>query len=309
MLTDFLQKNGWAILLVLLVGLPFVGAVQTVSDGNTTFIVLNTDWGGVITSTSNSSFYVTTGPGIGVSTTANGTAFYALPIYFPYTNSTPVCSNGVLEPGEQCDNGALNGACPAACSATCSLNVCGGGYGGGYVPPPPLQNITNTTLPVIVLPPGAVFMQQPRIGLFLSTAPAGFPSVSCTVRVENYLSSRVTYNLTYWVADSLLSQPGGAISGGYKQVVLAGNETVNQPVLLRVTTPGDYWCKVRVQTPDGSQVTSAAIRVSSVTGFDWNRWVAGQNWGRIWLVSGILVFFVLLGLGMRTYFKRRKKEK
>jgi len=48
------------------------------------------------------------------------------------TNGTsPVCGNGVVESGEQCDAGGSNGACPAACSASCTTNSCGGGGGGG----------------------------------------------------------------------------------------------------------------------------------------------------------------------------------
>ncbi len=42
-----------------------------------------------------------------------------------------VCGNGIVESGEQCDNGASNGACPATCSASCTVNSCGGVGGGG----------------------------------------------------------------------------------------------------------------------------------------------------------------------------------
>jgi len=43
------------------------------------------------------------------------------------TNTTVpyVCGNGMLEPGEACDNGTDNGACPKACSDTCGTNSCG----------------------------------------------------------------------------------------------------------------------------------------------------------------------------------------
>ena len=50
----------------------------------------------------------------------------------------PVCGNGVVESGEQCDAGGSNAACPAACSASCAINSCGGGGasgGGGYFAP------------------------------------------------------------------------------------------------------------------------------------------------------------------------------
>lgn len=42
-----------------------------------------------------------------------------------------VCGNGVVESGEQCDDGGSNGACPATCSTSCTTNSCGGGGGGG----------------------------------------------------------------------------------------------------------------------------------------------------------------------------------
>lgn len=41
--------------------------------------------------------------------------------------SSGLCNNGVLNPGEQCDLGALNGACPASCSLTCTNNSCAPG--------------------------------------------------------------------------------------------------------------------------------------------------------------------------------------
>jgi len=34
------------------------------------------------------------------------------------------CGNGVLNPGEQCDNGPNNGACPRTCSNSCTINSC-----------------------------------------------------------------------------------------------------------------------------------------------------------------------------------------
>ncbi len=37
----------------------------------------------------------------------------------------PVCGNGIVESGEQCDNGGFNGSCPATCSASCITNSCG----------------------------------------------------------------------------------------------------------------------------------------------------------------------------------------
>lgn len=39
-------------------------------------------------------------------------------------NVTSLCGNGVINPGEQCDNGAANGSCPATCSTSCTLNAC-----------------------------------------------------------------------------------------------------------------------------------------------------------------------------------------
>ncbi len=67
-------------------------------------------------------------------------ALLIYPVYYPVyasvqqasTNGTsPVCGNGAVESGEQCDAGGSNGACPAACSASCTINSCGGGGGGG----------------------------------------------------------------------------------------------------------------------------------------------------------------------------------
>ena len=49
------------------------------------------------------------------------------------SSSEPVCGNGAVESGEQCDAGGSNGACPATCSASCTTNSCGGGSGGGGV--------------------------------------------------------------------------------------------------------------------------------------------------------------------------------
>lgn len=35
-----------------------------------------------------------------------------------------MCGDGVLDAGEQCDEGAGNGACPATCSTSCTTNSC-----------------------------------------------------------------------------------------------------------------------------------------------------------------------------------------
>lgn len=43
------------------------------------------------------------------------------------------CGNGIIDSGENCDNGASNGACPNSCSSSCSNNCCGGGCGGTTV--------------------------------------------------------------------------------------------------------------------------------------------------------------------------------
>lgn len=41
------------------------------------------------------------------------------------STSTTSCGNGIVEPGETCDNGASsNGVCPASCSASCTDNTC-----------------------------------------------------------------------------------------------------------------------------------------------------------------------------------------
>ncbi len=37
---------------------------------------------------------------------------------------TSLCGNGVIDGGEQCDNGAANGMCPATCSTSCTTNSC-----------------------------------------------------------------------------------------------------------------------------------------------------------------------------------------
>lgn len=36
----------------------------------------------------------------------------------------PSCGNGVIDSGEQCDNGANNGTCPRTCSSSCTINDC-----------------------------------------------------------------------------------------------------------------------------------------------------------------------------------------
>ncbi|MBU2612139.1 MAG: DUF4215 domain-containing protein [Nanoarchaeota archaeon] len=53
----------------------------------------------------------------------------------------PVCGNGVVETGEQCDDG--NTISGDGCSSTCQIEGGGGGGGGGGVPPP--INITPPT--------------------------------------------------------------------------------------------------------------------------------------------------------------------
>ncbi len=45
---------------------------------------------------------------------------------------SPVCGNGNLETGEQCDAGSLNGPCPSTCSLSCATNSC--------IPPPTCGN-------------------------------------------------------------------------------------------------------------------------------------------------------------------------
>ncbi|MBI4173781.1 MAG: hypothetical protein HY519_03625, partial [Candidatus Aenigmarchaeota archaeon] len=42
------------------------------------------------------------------------------------------CGDGVIDAGEQCDNGANNGACPATCSTSCAINNCDGCTPGLY---------------------------------------------------------------------------------------------------------------------------------------------------------------------------------
>lgn len=51
-------------------------------------------------------------------------------------STAPVCGNGVVETGEQCDSGANNGPCPANCSSSCAINNCGG-------PPPITSKLCN----------------------------------------------------------------------------------------------------------------------------------------------------------------------
>ena len=43
----------------------------------------------------------------------------------------PVCGNGLVEPGEQCDNGAMNGTLGNCCTATCEAAVSGTACPGG----------------------------------------------------------------------------------------------------------------------------------------------------------------------------------
>ena len=44
-------------------------------------------------------------------------------------NGEEVCGDGVLQQGEECDDGSENGECPATCSASCTINSCGNGNG------------------------------------------------------------------------------------------------------------------------------------------------------------------------------------
>jgi hypothetical protein len=46
--------------------------------------------------------------------------------------ATPLCGDGIVEAGEQCDHGTgHNGVSPDTCTATCQNNTCGDGYVGG----------------------------------------------------------------------------------------------------------------------------------------------------------------------------------
>lgn len=38
------------------------------------------------------------------------------------------CGDGIVNSGEECDDGANNGLCPAVCSSSCTVNNCGGGH-------------------------------------------------------------------------------------------------------------------------------------------------------------------------------------
>jgi len=41
------------------------------------------------------------------------------------------CGDGIIQQGEECDNGSANGACSATCSTSCTINTCGNGNGNG----------------------------------------------------------------------------------------------------------------------------------------------------------------------------------
>ena len=47
----------------------------------------------------------------------------------------PICQNGILEPGEECDDG--NGYPNDDCLHTCRIAKCGDGVTQGTRPPPP----------------------------------------------------------------------------------------------------------------------------------------------------------------------------
>ncbi len=44
-------------------------------------------------------------------------------LYITRKSALPVCGNGIVESGEQCDNGTGNGICPQSCSTTCTTNT------------------------------------------------------------------------------------------------------------------------------------------------------------------------------------------
>ena len=54
--------------------------------------------------------------------TTNGTLNISAVVPAP----APVCGNGIVETGEQCDLGTANGSCPSRCSTSCTNNACGG---------------------------------------------------------------------------------------------------------------------------------------------------------------------------------------
>ena len=51
----------------------------------------------------------------------------------PVNVTGPVCGNGSIESGEQCDTGSSRGVCPATCSLSCTTNSCGPTTGNVYV--------------------------------------------------------------------------------------------------------------------------------------------------------------------------------
>jgi cysteine-rich repeat protein len=68
----------------------------------------------------------------------------------------PLCGDGVVDPGEQCDHGALNGTAADTCSSTCQIERCGNGVrdpregcdcGDGTIPLPTGCNGPNSNDP------------------------------------------------------------------------------------------------------------------------------------------------------------------
>ncbi len=65
-------------------------------------------------------------PGVcGQQGAGNGRADECSPLGASCGVTSPICGNGVVESGEQCDNGTSNGPCPATCSTSCTTNSCG----------------------------------------------------------------------------------------------------------------------------------------------------------------------------------------
>lgn len=112
------------------------------------------------------------------------------------------CGNGVIESGEQCDNGGSNGACSATCSASCTTNSCGtgqspgggggGGGGGGSTPAGTtvvLQGLAQPKAELTILKDGQV-----ATGGILADAGGNF-KVSLTTLTAG------TYTFGIWTED------------------------------------------------------------------------------------------------------------
>ena len=146
------------------------------------------------------------------------------------------CGDGVIGPGEQCDNGAANGACPASCSATCTLNSCGGAP--------------------ITCPPNCPPVPQTLAITNVSAAPACNTAVISwqTELAPPTTSAAAAGYVEYW----LDSDPSNKL-----RLDAASSQAIQSLTLTNLTLLGNY--SYTIHATDGSRSADSAINTFTVS--------------------------------------------